>query len=224
MEPEQAPDQLENDTNTRHGGAGKWIAIVAILTVIAVLLVPGQEDSDKTREPLPPVERPSLLAPADTQGSDPMNEPPASGSANTTKSPQDSDTLARDTGPGAAGRRLIREAQANPPLDLEAIWHQARRFEEGGQLDDAYLLYYFAARQGHGPAAMKLAREADPTAFEPGGLFEKPDALQAHKWYGVAARAGIKEAEAALQVLRVRVEKAATNGDERARGLMLLWK
>lgn len=224
MEPEQAPDQLENDTNTRHGGAGKWIAIVVILTVIAVLLVPGQEDSDKSREPLPPVERPSLLAPADTQQTEPPSEP-ASNSGNTTKSSQDGDdALARDTGPGAAGRRLIREAQANPPLDLEAIWHQARRFEEGGQLDDAYLLYYFAARQGHGPAAMKLAREADPTAFEPGGLFEKPDELQAHKWYAIAARAGIKEAEAALQVLRVRVEKAATNGDERARGLMLLWK
>lgn len=223
MEPEQAPDQLENDTNKRHGGAGKWIVIVAILTVIAVLLVPGQEDGDKSREPLPPVERPSLLAPADTQGAETPNEPDTPPAKNA-ESPQGGDTAARDTGPGAAARRLIREAQANPPIDLEAIWNQARRFEDDGQLDDAYLLYYFAARQGYGPAAMKLAREADPAGFQPGGLFEKPDELQAHKWYSIAARAGIKEAQAALQVLKIRVEKAATNGDERARGLMLLWK
>ncbi len=224
MEPEQAPDQLQNDTKNRHGGAGKWIFIVAIITVIAVLLVPVQEDRDNSKEPLPPVERPSLLGPAGTQSAGPSNETEAASATGAESPVGTGDVVAKDAGPGAVARRLIREAQAKPPIDLELIWNRARQFEDDGQLDDAYLLYYFAAGQGFGPAAMKLAREADPTGFEPGGLFERPDEPQAHKWYSVAARAGMKEAEAALQVLKIRVEKAAADGDERARGLMLLWK
>lgn len=223
MESEQLPQQPGNDIKQRRGGVGIWIAIVAIVTVIAVLLVPGEEKSDRSKAPLPPMERPSLLASSEGSASEGANRASVPG-ATTEKVPSVDAAASEPRGPGAAARTLIRKAQANPPVDLEALWEHARRFEEQRQLDDAYLLYYFTASRGYGPAAMKLGREADPAGFRPGGLFEKPDELQAHKWYRIAARAGIKEAEAALQVLRVRVEKAAAQGSERAHGLMLLWK
>ena len=71
---------------------------------------------------------------------------------------------------------------------------------------------------------MKLARAADPASFHEGGLFAQADPLQAHKWYGRAAAAGVDEARQAQARLRARVEQAAAAGDEQAQRLMLQWK
>ena len=71
---------------------------------------------------------------------------------------------------------------------------------------------------------MHLARAADPKTFKEGGPFATPDALQANKWYSVAAAAGVKGAPEALAALRAEVEHQAAQGDDNARRIMLQWK
>ena len=213
MEPDQDLDAPEIDEPQGHrgGNTGKLILAVVVITLIAILLVPGREEDDKPA-PLPKVERPSLLETPDEAAEAPGGQAQPEAAA------------PEDTGPGAAARRLIRELRAQPKPDLERAWQAAQRFEKEGRLDDALLLYYFAAREGHGPSAMILGRAADPASFRKDGLFQAPDELQARKWYLKAERAGVADAGKALAALQTRVEQAAAAGDARARRLMLLWK
>lgn len=198
---------------------GPWplIVVVAAITLILILLVPSEDEPEPTKpapssnEGTPPA--PSLLTDGKSQA-----EPQAA--------PQTQATLAApvDLPPGAAARKLIAELRQQSPLDLERIVSEAAKQQRQGRLEDAYLLYFFAAREGHAGAAMTLAQQADPASFKPGGLFDQADELQSNKWYQVAAQAGQSEAASALQTLRSRVEQAAAAGDERAQRIMLQWK
>jgi len=197
--------------------AGRLILAVIVVTVIAVLLVPGHEDEPGTPLPVQPDDRSSLL---DEQAT-PVSPSRALAPSSQTGTPS---TPVVDNRPGTAARRLIRKLRAARRPNLERAWQSARDFEQSGRTDDALVLYFFAAREGHGPAAMKLARSADPASFHEGGLFARANPLQAYKWYGRAAAAGIDEARQALAQLRARVEQAAVAGDEQAQRLMLQWK
>ncbi|MGD8933597.1 MAG: hypothetical protein PVF35_02365, partial [Gammaproteobacteria bacterium] len=55
----------------------------------------------------------------------------------------------------------------------------------------------------------------------PDSLKDQPE--QAYKWYSIAAEEGVDEAAAQLQALRKRMEQSASNGDERAQRVLLLW-
>ena len=56
---------------------------------------------------------------------------------------------------------------------------------------DAYLLYFFAAREGHAASALALGTQADPAQYNPqDSVFDAPDIIQAHKWYQAAAQNG----------------------------------
>ncbi len=94
-----------------------------------------------------------------------------------------------------------------------------------GDLEDAYLLYRFAARHGQVQAALTLGTQADP-AYHDGatGFLPEPDAGQAYKWYSVAAAADNTTATQRLQDLRKRVQQDAVAGDEQARRLLLQWR
>ncbi len=204
-------------TRSSKSGAGKLIVVVIVLTVLAILLVPGQKEAD---EPTPggqsAGEKPSLLA----EDGDKTGTVPAPSAE-----PASADAVEKgDGGPGSAARRLIRQLRSQMPPDLDKAYAAAQDFERNGKLDDAYLLYFFAAREGHGLSAMRLARLADPATFEANGLFEAPDELQANKWYGVALEAGVADASDALDKLRSTVEQKARAGDDRARRIMLQWK
>jgi TPR repeat protein len=233
----EAEDQYIDPTETgeqkHQSHAGKLILAVIVITLIAVLLVPGHKDEQETPSPARPIEHPSLLETQTTPASPETGEvqtaehPSAPAPSETATSPGEAGTAAppaADDRPGAAARRLIRELRTAGNPDLERAWQAARGFEQSGRTDDALLLYFFAAREGHGPAAMKLARAADPASFHEGGLFAQADPLQAYKWYGRAAAAGVDEARQAQAQLRARVEKAAAAGDEQALRLMLQWK
>ena len=108
--------------------------------------------------------------------------------------------------------------------DPGTVFAEAMRLQDEGYTVDAHLLYRFAARHGHGQAALVLGNQANPAfrdADIPDSLKDQPE--QAYKWYSMAAAAGIDEAAAQLQDLRKRMEHSASNGDERAQRLLLLW-
>jgi TPR repeat protein len=112
-------------------------------------------------------------------------------------------------------------ADANP----EEVFGHAEQLHSENHLDDAYLLYRFAAREGHAQAALVLGSQADPAFYtSETSILPMPDLEQAYKWYRVAADAGNEEAVTRLQSLREQVEQSAAEGDESARRLMLQWR
>lgn len=117
----------------------------------------------------------------------------------------------------------LRADSAEP--DAGVVFAEAERLQNAGNLDDAYLLYRFAARQGHAQAALIVGTLADPAYHTATSSYlPEPKPGQAYKWYSVAAAAGNEEAERRLQELRNQVQQAATAGDEQAQRLMLQWR
>ncbi len=93
------------------------------------------------------------------------------------------------------------------------------------RIADAHLLYFFAARRGHAPAAFVLAGIYDPLHFDKGrSLLGRPDPLQALKWYSVAAAEGEREAKTRLRSLQSWVDAKARAGDAEALRLRLSWR
>ena len=120
---------------------------------------------------------------------------------------------------------LASQEQANKSVDLDLVYSKAESLSSENQLKDAYLLYFYAAKNGHGGAAYKLAQFADPQTFEPNmSLLDSPNSVQAHKWYQQAVLAGHPKARSALDQLRSQVERLAASGDERAYQLTLQWR
>lgn len=117
----------------------------------------------------------------------------------------------------------LREAGGTP--DLEQVFEQAQRFQAAGSLADAYLLYFYAARQGHTSSAMILGTMYDPDYYSPDtSLARRPDLGQAHKWYQLAAKDGDPVAGEHLAHLRSTIEASAEAGDPEARRLVLQWR
>jgi hypothetical protein len=201
---------MEDEVSTRKGTkiplrAKALMVLVAVVTVVAVWLVP--DDKQPTPPPLP-----ELPGAPQTDVDLPPPAPLADDSA-----------AAIRAGDRARGFLADLRSGSEDP-DPDTVFVEAERLQGEGHSDDAYLLYRFAARHGHGQAALELGTQADP-AFQAAA---NPDALnepeQAYKWYSIAAAAGIEEAAARLQDLRKRVEQSAAGGDERAQRLMLQWQ
>jgi TPR repeat protein len=175
---------------------------VAVVTVLAVWLVPDDRQST-------PPSLPELPAPQMTD-------------ADLFQSMEGDPAAIRE---GARARGFIaslRSDGAEP--DPDTVFVEAMRLQGEGYAVDAYLLFRFAARHGHGQAALLLGNQADPAyrdADIPDSLKDQPE--QAYKWYSMAAAEGSDEAAAQLQALRKRMEHSASNGDERAQRLLLLW-
>lgn len=127
---------------------------------------------------------------------------------------------------GDSARDLIEELQSAPGgTDYAEAYGKAREFQQAGQLADAQLLLFFAARGNHAPAAFDLATLYDPTRFAADKtVLEQPDPFQAFKWYTQARDAGNALAAQRLTELRSWAEKAAAAGDDEAQRLLLQWK
>ncbi len=128
--------------------------------------------------------------------------------------------------PGDEARALIASMRAaSAEEDLDTVFRKAGEAMKSARLADAHLLYFFAARRGHAPAAFMLGGIYDPLHFDrERSLLGKPDPLQALKWYRVAAGQGDGEAEARLRALESWVDARARAGDAEAERLRLSWR
>lgn len=127
---------------------------------------------------------------------------------------------------GEAAREIIAALRGGGDArTLPQIDRLAEDYQRQGRVTDAYLLWFFAARQGDGEAAFALGDLHDPNHFEPGNsLLSAADANQAYKWYQVAAGQSIPRANERLQALRNSLEAQAKAGDMAARRLLLNWQ
>lgn len=208
---------MEDDSNstTESHSSRIWLVIAAVIlaTLVAVVLVP---DDQKTAEdiPQPMTSSEGLSRPPPVAGGKPAEQ----------VTPEASEQKEGDTAEGAMARRFLAQAKEQG-IDAGQIRAQADTYREQGLLGDAWLLYFRAAREGDGPAAMALAEQADPAFFDPAtSALSKPDLVQARKWYLRAQRSGVEQARQRLEQLLERVKQAARNGDEQAAVLVAQWK
>lgn len=198
---------MDNKSGTRNAGQVPirykiLIGVIVLVTLLAVWLVP--DDEQPTPPPLPELQAPQMT---------------------------DAD-LFRTEGGDLAGIREGDRARsfiasllsdgASP--DTDTVFVEAIRLQGEGYAVDAHLLFRFAARRGHGQAALVLGNQANPAFSDadiPASLKDQPE--QAYKWYSIAAAEGIDEAEKQLRDMRKSLEHSASNGDERAQRLLLLW-
>ncbi len=109
--------------------------------------------------------------------------------------------------------------------NVDAVFEKAESFAAAEQQADAYLLYFYAARKGHGSAAMTLAKQADPQTFsEKQSITGIAEPFTAFKWYKIAEATGVPEATSKLENLKKWVQSAAKEGDVSADRLLLQWR
>jgi len=208
--------ELADSEPPRRHGPWKLIVIVAVLTLIGVWLVPG----DGPERPASVVEKP-LDFPPSLLGAPDRTAPAEATAEAETPAP----AAPVDDRPGARARALIAEMRAAGDIRTDEVFAAAEQAQGAGQLADAYLLYFFAAREGHAGAALTLGGQADPATFDPAtSVFEAADLNQAHKWYQLAAQNGDAEGKERLADLRQRVEQMAASGDPQAQRISLLWQ
>lgn len=122
-------------------------------------------------------------------------------------------------------RQYIQKQEAEGPfVNLDEMYKRAQSMNRQNRNSDAYLLYFYAARLGHGDAAFKLGQFNDPATFQDKlNIVESPNPMQAFKWYRKAANAGHPDANRALNRLRTDIEKQASAGDRMAQRRLLQW-
>jgi hypothetical protein len=213
--------EIADSDPQRRPGPWKLIAIVVVLTLIGVWLVPDEAPEDQVdTQPLAKVDIP----PAEMTDSAPslLGDGPADDPA-----PVETEPLveAVDDRPGAEARALVAEMRADGDIQLDEVFAAARRAQADGEMADAYLLYFFAAREGHAASALALGTQADPAQHNPqDSVFDAPDIIQAHKWYQAAAQNGDAQGRERLADLRQRVEQLAADGDPQAQRISLIWQ
>ena len=113
-------------------------------------------------------------------------------------------------------------ARGQKAIDQDSLYMKAEQFRADGAMADAYILYFFAARGGHGPSAYRLGMMSDP-AYHDGyrDVIAEPDLFQSLKWYRAADAAGVAEAAEALDKLATLIRQRAADGDAQARRLLL---
>jgi TPR repeat protein len=121
-------------------------------------------------------------------------------------------------------RDFLADAREAGPQSYGDAYERAREYQANGQLADAQLLYFYAARGGHPAAEFSLAEMNDPNHHESAtSLLEKPDPYQAYKWYSAALEHGSNEAQERLDALRDWATQAAAQGNSEAERLLLQW-
>jgi len=192
------------------------VVVAALLGAAVFLLYP--RPAGPPHEAVPEVEPMPEALPA------PDAKPPASAAPAPVAQPEP--PLAAGPDRAESAREIIarlRGGSGEP--DYAQAFGRGRELHAAGQLADAQLLYFFAARGGHAEAALALAESYDPVRFTPqSSLMDEPDPFQAYKWYRQAAAGGDARAGERLDALRAWAEQAAANGDPQAQRLLLAWK
>ncbi len=197
-------------------GRAKVIIVVIIVVGIAWYLLGFLETPADAVE-----SSPQALPASGTSDSD--NQPLAGVIERSAASDPLADTLVSPRSPGDQARAIIERIGPEPGLaELRSVHAEAEALRGADQSADAYLLYFYAARQGHAPSALALGEMAD-SGRGPGAV-GSADLAEAHKWYALAARLGDPDGIERLAELRRRVEAAAEAGDPQAERLRLQWR
>jgi TPR repeat protein len=195
------------------------IAIVMLLTGVAVWLVPDDDAGKETKKPLPKLG--SVIRPLDSSGSviRPIEQEVNENDAKVSNG----GVISRFELPNATdARTLIAKMRQTDDDTGQEAFEEAERQRSRGNNADAYLLYFFAAKQGHGEAAMMLGTQSDPTYYTSiNSALDEPDPGQAIKWYRIAIAAGKKDAKHNLAELSRRIKQQAEAGSGEAQRLML---
>lgn len=127
---------------------------------------------------------------------------------------------------GDTARDIIARLKANSTgPDYAEARARAQELQADGRLADAQLLYFFAARAGHAPAAFDLATFYDPNHHSAASsIVAEPDPFQAYRWYIVARDAGYDGASERLDALHAWAESDSQSGNNDAERLLLLWE
>jgi hypothetical protein len=125
--------------------------------------------------------------------------------------------------PGMRARQYIQQLRsAGKPYPLSQVFNKAQKYRHEGSLADAHLLYFFASRESHLPSVMIMAEMSDPLLFRAeNSLLDQADAIQAFKWYRMAAELGQPGVDDRLEALRGWANDAAAAGDSQAEQLLL---
>jgi hypothetical protein len=125
--------------------------------------------------------------------------------------------------PGMRARQYIEQLRAaGEPYPLSQAFEKAEKFRGEGNLADAHLLYFFAARENHLPSIMTMGEMSDPILFRAeDSLLDHADAIQAYKWYHKAAQMGQPSASGRLDELGRWASEAAATGNSEAAQLLL---
>ena len=125
--------------------------------------------------------------------------------------------------PGMRARQYIEQIrERGQPYPLAEISAKAQTYLQEGSLADAHLLYFFAAREQHLPAIMRMGEMSDPTLFRAeDSLLDNADVIQAYKWYRKAATLGHQVAAERLDSLQQWAIVEAESGNPHARQLLL---
>lgn len=228
------------------------ILVVAILTALAVWFVPSSEEEVDLKKPLPQLDsviqpldgEDSTLPPLDTgtairpldeiefgsdESSSESEESSVSMDNETTASEDTSATPSESTEPATTSddsdldvRQLIAKLRKEGSGSNQRAFTEAEKRRRIGDNEDAYLLYFFAARRGHAESALRLGTMADPASFTTiSSVLPAPDSAQAVKWYKKAIDAGNRDAKKKLEDLTRRIKKQAENGSSEAQRLLL---
>lgn len=185
------------------------IAVIILITGLAVWLVPDDDAEKETKKPLPKLG--SVVRPLDQATDDVDNKISNDGVISRSKIPDSKDA-----------RSLIAKLRQAGGNTGQKAFEEAEKQRSMGNNADAYLLYFFAAKQGNGDAALVLGTQSDPTYFTSiNSTLDAPDPGQAIKWYRLAIDAGNKAAKQNLAELSKRIKKQAEAGSDQAQRLML---
>jgi hypothetical protein len=189
------------------------MAVVAIITILAIWLVPAQQE--ETPPALPQL---TSAPPVEAESAPPVE----AGRAPSLPEEEHAATAL----PGERARAIIAGLRAGGgEPDAAGVFAQAQRLQDEGHPEDAYLLYRYAANRGEARAALMLGTQADPAYHDNAtSILPEPEPEQAIKWYRLAGAEGNAEAETRLKALRSRLEQASTSGDAQAERLLLLWQ
>jgi TPR repeat protein len=116
-------------------------------------------------------------------------------------------------------------APSGANAELDETFEQALALQADGKLDDAQMLYFFAARQGHAQSAYRYAEMNDPLHHSAGGsLLPEPDPNAAFRYYQIALQGGSEDAAERLEALHQWTIDAAAAGNIDAEMLLVQWE
>ena len=126
--------------------------------------------------------------------------------------------------PGMRARQFIEQLRSEgQPYPLDDVFRKAGDYNSEGNLADAHLLYFFAAREGHVDSMVKLAELLDPNLFQSeNSLLDQPDPVQSYKWYRKAAEQGQSDMSARIQKLQQWAKQESESDNPYARQLLLV--